>query len=432
MARKKAEAKEPADPADQARVEQGRQSFAEARKTAKLLQEAKASLDSTRASGTKGITWMTKGSMQRWRVQWSGAYIGLFQNLADAEEALAKFCAERHLEAEASTADVGPRSVKARILRCRAFHQALGHCIPADVEASLLAYHGPGASKATPHCNMPACSHLEMFDFDSALEVISIQGKTGPWKTALFASWGKYLGSQPGDVRTSGPLTRQQRVSRLLPILKATVEEMNGKQFPEWSSNTGKKNQFHSGWLALIGSESLKLVAHHDEGELLLGEGGGRYRWTGDSEEAATILLRLTAGSDVLKCAWAMPLQTAREWLDSITFARSGLEHASRELKVKSLPRLNHSALGTSYLFPWTFRAGALCRNQHLRHDVAEAPEASSAGAEASAGQRLNFLVQSLAPKPQRAQATSQFETAPQPKILCQILCPAKPPFGRA
>ena len=84
-------------------------------------------------------------------------------------------------------------------------------------------------------------------------------------------------------------------------------------------------------------------------------------------------LALMALGADVLAAAWAQPLVSARGWHDAILSAQEGLAAAAGRAGVASIPRLSHLVCREgNYLFPWTFRVGALCRSQNLRRPDVE------------------------------------------------------------
>ena len=261
-----------------------------------------------------------------------------------------------------------------RAERFRSLHSIFGCCLPGDLEAAQIAYDGVRTSS---HLDMPDRSHRDMFEQDPLMEILSIQGKTGPWKRALYEAWLANPTSRRLDVLTCQPLLgdmeAQELAEQQISILRTAAQALSGKTFPAWSDSTGRNNQFHSGWLALL--QSLAVVKLDPLGLLALGEGLKPHSFC-PIDWAFSKLSAMNDGALVLRRAWLCDLTSAPGWCRAIELARKECAEVASRHRVHAVPRLDHSHAG--YLFPWTFRVGALTRTAHLRPSAAAAPPAPS------------------------------------------------------
>ena len=337
------------------RVDSGR----EQEKKLEVKDEARAEKDCApcpAVSGIEGIHW--KKNTRTWQVRVASEYKGSSPTLEGAVQILGQA-----LGVAPARKKVQPAQQQ-RWSRMKVLHSTFRGCLPGDLEAAAMAFTGVLTSL---HEDMPQASHRDMFDEDPLWEVLSIQGKTGPWKNALHAAWKNRMSRRP-DGREVPPHWIQAAV-----LLRA-LESMSGKDFQPWSDSCGRNNQFHSGWLALVRSLGLIEPDPDEAGTYVLGQLGKHFRKSPDMKPAFARLTQMSAGAAALKQAWGQPLESVHDWAESYCLVKAALAEAALRLGVSSIPRLNHrpGVRGKgSYLLPWTFRVGALTRTEHRR------PEAS-------------------------------------------------------
>jgi hypothetical protein len=187
-----------------------------------------------------------------------------------------------------------------------------------------------------------------MFESDSIYQVLSIQGKTGPFRDALLGSW---------QASTAYPLADgASRGKAAGLVLMGAIRSMHNQRHPTWEENTGRGNSHHSGWLAL--ANRLHLIACSDpvkssstDEVLCLGATGTRYVLLPLGMDRVSLELdRLAEASDILmRCLKEAPANPM-DWLKK-------LETVQLDLTGKFCLSLN---LKSGYLFPWTFRNIAL------------------------------------------------------------------------
>jgi hypothetical protein len=302
------------------------------------------------ASGFEGIHW--KKNTRSWQVRVANEYRGSSLTLEGAVRIL-------ELASGVPARKVLPAH-RLRRSRLEVLHGTFHGCLPGDVEAAAMAFTGVLTSL---HEDMPQTSHRDMFDEDPLWEVLSIQGKTGPWKNALHAAW-TCRKTQLPEGREMPP-----HWIHALVLLRA-LERMSGKNFQAWSDSCGRNNQFHSGWLALVQSLGIIEPDLEKAGQFILGQSGKHFRKSVDMMPAFARLTQMRAGAAALKLAWGQPLESVHDWAESYNGVKVALAEAARCAGVSSIPRLNHrpGVRGTGgYLLPWTFRVGALTRTGHLR-----------------------------------------------------------------
>ena len=311
----------------------------------------------------------------RWIVRVQDSYVGSAATMEDAVALLKLHVGPDRLPSFKRSRLDGQflhNRIEARVERFRSLHSIFGCCLPGDLEAAQIAHDGV---RTSTHADMPDRSHRDMFEQDPLMEILSIQGKTGPWKQVLYAAWLANPTSRRLDVVTGQPLLgdmeAQELAKQQISILRAAVQALNGKTFPAWSSSTGRNNQFHSGWLALL--QSLAVVRPDPLGVLVLGEGLRPHSFC-EIDWAVSKLLVMNDGALVLRRAWLSDLTTAPGWCCAIEQARQECAEVASKHRVHAVPRLDHSHTG--YLFPWTFRVGALTRTAHLRPSANAAPPA--------------------------------------------------------
>lgn len=187
-----------------------------------------------------------------------------------------------------------------------------------------------------------------MFQSDSIYQVLSVQCKTGPFRTALLGSW---------QASTAYPLAEgASRGKAAGLILLGAIRSMHNQRHPTWEENTGRGNSHHSGWLAL--ANRFHLVANSDpvkststDEVLFLGASGSAYVTLPLGIDRVSLELdRLAEASDILmNCLKEAPASPI-DWLQK-------LKTVKEDLTGKVCLSLN---LKSGYLFPWTFRNIAL------------------------------------------------------------------------
>lgn len=187
-----------------------------------------------------------------------------------------------------------------------------------------------------------------MFQSDSIYQVLSIQCKTGPFRTALLGSW---------QASTAYPLAEgASRGKAAGLILLEAIRSMHNQRHPIWEENTGRGNSHHSGWLAL--ANRFHLVASSDSVKssstdevLCLGASGNAYVTLPLGMDRVSLELnRLAEASDILMSCLKEAPTSPMAWLEK-------MKTVKKQLTGKSCLSLN---LNAGYLFPWTFRSIAL------------------------------------------------------------------------
>lgn len=309
------------------RVDSGR----EQEKKLEVKDEARAEKDCApcpAVSGIEGIHW--KKNTRTWQVRVASEYQGSSPTLEGAVQILGQA-----LGVAPARKKVQPAQQQ-RWSRMKVLHSTFRGCLPGDLEAAAMAFTGVLTSL---HEDMPQASHRDMFDEDPLWEVLSIQGKTGPWKNALHAAWKNRTSRRP-DGREVPPHWIQAAV-----LLRA-LESMSGKDFQPWSDSCGRNNQFHSGWLALVRSLGLIEPDPDEAGTYVLGQLGKHFRKSPDMKPAFARLTQMSAGAAALKQAWGQPLESVHDWAESYCRVKGGtggsctpprsLQHSSLEPPTRS------------------------------------------------------------------------------------------------
>ena len=161
-------------------------------------------------------------------------WIGEFKSESEGTQALrAHFqsCHPDQTTPRISGSGVGlPRRTQAQDVESfKELHATFKHCLPGDLESSIALYCDP--------------AFRAMIDDDPVFEVLSVQGKIQPFKEALLRAW--------TELHTPHQTTHtpQERAQRAIFTLQRSIRSLSALRFPEWSSSTGRHNQYHSGWL---------------------------------------------------------------------------------------------------------------------------------------------------------------------------------------
>jgi hypothetical protein len=132
-------------------------------------------------------------SSSRWQAYSKKVYLGLFSTQVEAAQAILAHegngATLKDLAVNGGSCRHGTVRIGPRLERFTELLDTFGHCLPGDLEAAFDAYSHPGVRK--------------MYDSEPLLEVLSIQGKTGPWKLHLFRQWEQAQAPGGPDVQTS-------------------------------------------------------------------------------------------------------------------------------------------------------------------------------------------------------------------------------------
>lgn len=172
----------------------------------------------------------------RWQIIWKKKYVGIFCTEKKAIEALMAHIGVTKMSALPKKTAGHRISPKARMERFQELHKIFHDFMPGDLEAAFEAFH----------------QHSDMFADEPLLELLSLQGKIRPWKIALYEAW-QELRNAPSSQLSSVPLDLNGRAEKVMEILRVAVQKMDGHCHQDWSDNCGRNNQFHSGWLAMMG-----------------------------------------------------------------------------------------------------------------------------------------------------------------------------------
>ena len=137
-----------------------------------------------------------------------------------------------------------------------------------------------------------------LFDEEPALELLSVQGKYGPWKTALLMAW-----CQTSRRRTSRQKTSRcgvsSRAALLLRALSQACRLMANVDYKDWVNHWGRGVTHHSGFIPmLLRLQVIRKSAARDRGSLCLGLGSSSYRLA--SRAQSTRLGAWVVASDVI------------------------------------------------------------------------------------------------------------------------------------
>ena len=87
-----------------------------------------------------------------------------------------------------------------------------------------------------------------MYTSEPGLEMISLQGKYDPFRTALFGAWQ----SSCSAVKKKGAASLEQRAEVMLNILEKTLDQLSEVPMQEWHDNCGRNVSHVLGWLPLL------------------------------------------------------------------------------------------------------------------------------------------------------------------------------------
>jgi len=137
-----------------------------------------------------------------------------------------------------------------------------------------------------------------LFDEEPALELLSVQGKYGPWKTALHIAWCQTSGRRMSRQETSKRGV-SHRVALLFRALSHACRLMANLDYKVWVNHWGRGVTHHSGFIPML----MRLRVIHKSGakgrgSLCLGLGTGSYRLA--SSARLTRLGAWVAASDVI------------------------------------------------------------------------------------------------------------------------------------
>ena len=211
-----------------------------------------------------------------------------------------------------------------------------------------------------------------MFQAESALEVLSVQGKYGPWKDALLEHWQKSQTGRRRRISLEGGFSEsvQLRAARVLPVLTAAAFQMDGDPQEAWVANCGRQVSKVLGWLALLSRLGAIKHLRGTEGRgkkcLLLGAAQQQYVWMPDGQAPVLdALAKICRAGDVLQASLQTAPRTCTVWLEA-------LRQVESQLKTIAAPGLSATS---PYVLPWTFRTMAVARMRH--HGVARLGGAS-------------------------------------------------------
>ncbi len=137
-----------------------------------------------------------------------------------------------------------------------------------------------------------------LFDEEPALELLSVQGKYGPWKTALHIAWCQTSGRRMSRQRTSKQGV-SSRVALLFRALSHTCRLMANLDYKVWVDHWGRGVTHHSGFIPmLLRLQVIRKSTAKGGGSLRLGIGSGTYRLA--SSARLTRLGAWVAASDVI------------------------------------------------------------------------------------------------------------------------------------
>lgn len=239
-----------------------------------------------------------------------------------------------------------PSCLKARLPMCVA--QRSGH-LPGDLENAV--FH-------------QTASRL-MFEAEPGLEVLSVQGKYGPWRDALLQAWQSSNGSRQAVSRSCravklSKLSSHQRALNILPIIQKAALQMHNSDQEAWIRNCGRNVSKVLGWLPLL--DRIGAIKHRDLvpkvhraglKQLTFGALQGDYLWlpNGTAPVLAAVALLCEAG-DILRKVLHPPPRTCSGWLQKY-------KDAVAALTPLGAPGLTKTA---TYVMPWTFRSMAVAR----------------------------------------------------------------------
>ena len=191
----------------------------------------------------------------------------------------------------------------AKALRVTVAALRMPSCTPASLATRLLAVQEVyDYTFDLPADLASACQQRRqassLFDEEPALELLSVQGKYGPWKTALLMAW-----CQTSRRRTSRQKTSRcgvsSRAALLLRALSQACRLMANVDYKDWVNHWGRGVTHHSGFIPmLLRLQVIRKSAARDRGSLCLGLGSSSYRLA--SRAQSTRLGAWVAASDVI------------------------------------------------------------------------------------------------------------------------------------
>ncbi len=228
-------------------------------------------------------------------------------------------------------------------LTFKAVNSIVAGALPGDITAAVLA----------------EADHQEMFAAEPALRLASIQGKYGPWKSALFEAWlelRKHLEHQEHQEHQEDLSSRAMALFRVLCAAATLLHQVDYKV---WDLHCGRHVAFHSGFLALLldlrvickpGSEATKGKRLD-----LSSASGRRPEYLLEKKPDLPHLQRYLQAADCLARHLEQPPRSCREFLDCYAKFKKDL-HAIRA----------PHCLG-DYTMPWTWRSACIARMRVLK-----------------------------------------------------------------
>jgi hypothetical protein len=228
--------------------------------------------------------------------------------------------------------------------------------------------------------------HRNMFKEDPLLELLSLMGKYGPWRDALYSAWKE-------NVRLQGSRsTPESRSQRALKLIHLALETLNNSRVQEsggsnslkvWIDNCGRGVQHVLGFLPLLGTTHLGILRHATKKDaeaskksssqtahpkvkptkessaklLHLGCADGTYVCLPAVQQQRSLheLGKLAQAADAISAILAHPPRTCKEWLGAFQTTQG---------KVFPLNATGLTAQST-YTWPWLFRTWAIARMRH-------------------------------------------------------------------
>jgi hypothetical protein len=281
-----------------------------------------------RPSSYHHVTWKQCGEIGQWLATVEGEHVGLFPAEKMAAEAAADWAGVPVKDLLKAI----PLSVKLGLERFRAASALQQVCCPADIESAV----------------QERVLSRDMFLQEPTLELLSIQGKYGPWRVAMRQQWATMPRRGPASCKSG-------RTEYVYDLLAATVKAVSGLDMTDWVANCGRKVSYCSGYLPLLDRLGCVEKVEGSRGQhcVKLGRLLTPYRWR--AQNRANILLnleRMVAAADKLAAALTKPPRTCQQWIRVYTDVADCLD-------VIGAPGLTKSC---SYTLPWTFRSMAIAR----------------------------------------------------------------------
>ena len=280
---------------------------------------------------------------QQWRVQIGSTCDSYHSTQKEAAEAAAKILG---CEARDLVADLVPASVVRQ--RMSVLEPLYKQLLPLDLEDAV--------GRAT--------SSAKMYRAEPTLQLICLQGKYGPFRTALLEAW-TTLQAKPGPQRSRRPTKESRspgvkkdeemlknRAAHVFQVLVLAVRKCSGQPMAEWVRNCGNLSHV-SGFIPVL--TRLGMVTHGQGGRrnVHLGANGLPYSLPiGPRRTAAAhrLISKYVQAADAFAEVLRTPPRTCSEWLDKLQVLTARLE----PIKAPGL------ASSCTYTLPWTFRAWAI------------------------------------------------------------------------